>query len=66
MYSFARLKWKERKEPRIRKAFSLREILLMAIPSYLSILSGSFYYVLQRLLEDELVIHVVERGISYS
>lgn len=38
----------------------------MAIPSYLSILSGSFYYVLQRLLEDELVIHVVERACSHS
>ena len=52
------MKWKERENGYVRKAFALTEILLMSVPAYLSFVSNSFYFILQRLLEDELIIQV--------
>ncbi|KAM7457248.1 hypothetical protein BLSTO_01996 [Blastocystis sp. subtype 1] len=56
LYSLIRMKWKERENGYARKSFSLTEILLMSVPAYLSFVSSSFYFILQRLLEDELII----------
>lgn len=42
-----------------RCSLSLHEILLLLIPSALFVASGSIYYSLQKMFEDELVIQVV-------
>ena len=57
--SFSTFKWKERRNPSIRRSFGLKELFLLLIPSILVVLSGSIYYSLQRLFEDELVIQVI-------
>ena len=58
LFAFCWLKMEEKKDRHYRKTLTLREILLMAIPSICNSISGSLYYVLQRMLNDELTIHV--------
>ena len=57
LFAFCWLKMEEKKDRHYRKTLTLREILLMAIPSICNSISGSLYYVLQRMLNDELTIH---------
>ena len=58
MCSFCWMKTKEHADLSYRKHLTLSEILLMAIPSALNSISGTLYYILQNLLDDELTIHV--------
>ena len=53
------MKAKEHADLSYRKNLTLNEILLMAIPSAFNTIAGNLYYVLQKLLDDELTIHVV-------
>lgn len=57
--SFCWLKAREHADLSYRKDLTFSEILLMAIPSALNTLAGYLYYVLQRMIEDELTIHVL-------
>lgn len=58
LFAFCWLKMEEKKDHHYRKALTLSEILLMAIPSICNAISGNLYYILQRMLNDELTIHV--------
>ena len=60
MYSFVLLKWKERRDEKVRQSFSLFEILSMSLPALLNEGVDRIFFYLQHVLDDELVIQAFE------
>ena len=57
-FSFVIFKYKEKKDPTIRKSFSLKEILLWSVPAFLYAIGQYLYYYILSIVDTPITLQV--------